>query len=62
MYAYDPEAIIFGGGITDAYDFFKDAMMERLNEFPYPESVARLFIAPSHLENAALLGAAMLDS
>ncbi len=61
IYAYDPEAIIFGGGITDAYDFFKDAMMERLREFPYPESVARLHIAPSHLENAALLGAAMLE-
>ena len=62
IFAYDPEAIIFGGGITDAYDLFKDSMMEHLNKFPYPESVARLHIAPSNLENAALLGAAMLDS
>lgn len=62
VYAYDPEAIFFGGGITDAYEFFKDAMMEHLRKFPYPESIARLYIGPSHLENAALLGAAMLDS
>ena len=61
VYAYDPEAIIFGGGITDTYDLFKDAMMEHLRSFPYRESIARLHIAPSHLENAALLGAAMLE-
>lgn len=61
IYAYDPEAIFLGGGITDAFDFFKHAMMARLADFPYPESVARLHIAPSRLENAALLGAAMLD-
>ena len=61
MYAYDPEAIFLGGGITDAFEFFQEAMMTRLREFPYPESVNRLHIAPSHLDNAALLGAAMLD-
>lgn len=61
LYAYDPEAVFLGGGITDAFDFFKDGMMERLRQFPYPESVARLHVAPSYLENAALLGAAVLD-
>ena len=61
MYAYDPEAIILGGGITDAFDLFKNEMYSRLGEFPYPESVARLHIAPSHLNDAGLLGAAMLD-
>ena len=61
IYAYDPEAIILGGGIADAFPYFKDAMYERLKEFPYQESVARLHIAPSQLKDAALLGAAMLD-
>ena len=61
MYAFDPEAIILGGGITDAFDLFKDQMYNRLGEFPYPESVSRLHIAPSHLNDAGLLGAAMLD-
>ena len=61
VYAYDPEAIILGGGIADAFDYFKDAMYERLKEFPYQESVARLHIGPSQLKDAALLGAAMLE-
>lgn len=62
LFAYDPEAIFLGGGIADAFDFYKDAMWTRLGNFPYPESVARLHIAPSHLEDAALLGAAMLEN
>lgn len=61
LFAYDPEAVFIGGGIADAFDFYKEGMLTRLGEFPYPESVARLHIAPSHLENAALLGAAVLD-
>jgi glucokinase len=61
LFAYDPEAVFIGGGIADAFDFYKEGMLARLGEFPYPESVARLHIAPSHLENAALLGAAVLD-
>lgn len=61
IYAYDPEAIILGGGITEAFPYFKDAIYQRLKEFPYKESIARLHIAPSQLKDAALLGAAMLD-
>ena len=61
MYAYDPEAIIIGGGIAEAFDLYRDGMFACLGEFPYPESVARLHIAPSHLDNAGLLGAAMLE-
>jgi glucokinase len=61
LYAYDPQAILLGGGITEAFPYFKDAMYQRLKEFPYQESVAKLHIAPSTLKDAALLGAAMLD-
>ena len=61
LYAYDPQAILLGGGITEAFPYFKDAMYQRLKEFPYQESVTRLHIAPSKLKDAALLGAAMLD-
>ena len=34
LYAYDPEAIVFGGSISQAFDFFRGAMYERLAEFP----------------------------
>ena len=39
LYAYDPEAIVFGGSISQAFDFFREAMYERLAEFPYARTV-----------------------
>jgi len=60
MYCYDPEAIVLGGSIAKAFDFFKDRMWTCIQEFPYPASTAQLKVLPSTLEDAALLGAAML--
>lgn len=60
MYCYDPEAIFLGGSIAKAFDYFKDSMWECIQEFPYPASTAQLKVQPSKLEDAALLGAAML--
>ena len=62
MYTYDPEAIVIGGSIAKAHQFFKTAMLESLRDFAYPESVRRLTIMLSENENIALLGAsALLD-
>jgi len=62
MYTYDPEAIVIGGSIAKAHQFFKTAMLESLRDFAYPESLARLTIMLSENENIALLGAsALLD-
>ena len=60
MYCYDPEAIFLGGSIAKAFDYFKDSMWKCIQEFPYPASTAQLKVQPSTLEDAALLGAAML--
>ena len=60
MYCYDPEAIFLGGSIAKAFDYFKDSMWKCLQEFPYPARTAQLKVQPSTLEDAALLGAAML--
>ena len=57
LYAYDPEAIVFGGSISQAFDFFREAMYERLAEFPYARTVERLRIGCSKIENVGLLGA-----
>lgn len=35
MFAYDPEAIVFGGGIAAGYPHFEAAMHERIQTFPY---------------------------
>ncbi len=60
LYAYDPECIVFGGGIRAAYDFFQASMWETIRTFVYPRSVARLRIEVSDLQHSAILGAAAL--
>jgi len=60
LFAYDPDAIIFGGGITDAYIFFEGSMRERMKQFPYPNSLKNLQIKISKNPDIAILGAAAL--
>ena len=35
LFAYDPEAIIFGGGIAAGHSHFEAALYERIQTFPY---------------------------
>ena len=60
IYAYDPEAIVLGGSLSKAYDFFKGSMIRSLQGFAYPESIKRLKIYQSENGNITLLGAAAL--
>jgi glucokinase len=60
MYTFDPEAIILGGSIAKAYPFFEKAMKASLADFQFPESVQKLKILCSKMDNIALLGAAAL--
>lgn len=60
LFAYDPEAIIIGGGIASAFAYYEQAMWKTLQTFPYVESVKNLKIMVSRQEDAALLGASAL--
>ena len=60
LYTYDPEVIILGGSIAQAYPFFKAAMLDSMADFAYPVTLRRLKIFQSQNENIALLGAAAL--
>lgn len=60
VFAYDPEAIVLGGSLSNAYPFFEPSMREALRDFPYPESIKRLKIYQSRNPNITLLGAAAL--
>ena len=60
LYAYDPQAVIFGGSISAAFDLFESGMRRGLESFAYRRVIERLVLAPSALENAAVLGAAAL--
>lgn len=60
LFVYDPEAIVFGGGITEAFPLFSKRMEETIRTFPYPRSLDRLQIRISNNPDIAILGAAAL--
>ncbi len=60
MYSVDPEMIILGGHIANGFEFFKEAMWEKLNTFVYKQSIEKLKVEVSKQEDIAVLGAAAL--
>lgn len=56
----DPQAIIFGGSISRSFDLFKDSMYNNLKDFPYPQSIDKIQILTSELDNIGILGAGAL--
>ena len=60
LYAYDPQAVIFGGSISSAFDLFEAGLRLGLGRFAYQRVIERLVMTPSTLENSAVLGAAAL--
>jgi glucokinase len=60
LYVYDPQAIILGGSISNAFDFFAAKMYESMSNFSYPETLDRIRIQVSRKEDIALLGASAL--
>lgn len=60
LLAYDPAAIVIGGGISRSFDFFKDSMYEEMNSFQYPSSLKKLNIICCTQEFIQLFGAAAL--
>jgi len=60
LYAYDPELIVLGGSISKAFALFEGGLRERLQDYAYPHALARLTLAPSEIDDVAVLGAAAL--
>jgi glucokinase len=60
MYSYDPEAIVIGGSLSKAFNFFADQMFSSLQDFTFPESVKRIKILQSLNDDITILGAASL--
>ena len=60
LYAYDPEIIVLGGSLTNAYKFFKPSMYEAIRDFAYGNVLTNLKIKISDLEHSAIYGAAAL--
>ncbi len=60
IFAVDPEIIILGGSVSIAFNYFRKSMEKVLNKFPYQNSVKKLKIVKSNLEQVSILGAAAL--
>lgn len=60
MYTYDPELIVLGGSVSQAYELYEQAMWEQIKTFIYEKSAQRVKIEVSELENSGILGAAAL--
>ncbi|MDD2327860.1 MAG: ROK family protein [bacterium] len=56
----DPQAIIFGGSISQSFGLFEKSMYEGLKDYPYPKSIENLQILTSELKNIGVLGAGAL--
>ena len=60
LFSVDPELIVIGGGLAQAYAFFYPSLIESLKDFAFKNSLEYLKIEKSSLSNAALFGAASL--
>ncbi|MDP4278824.1 MAG: ROK family protein [Bacteroidota bacterium] len=61
LYAYDPQLIIFGGSVSNAFPFFREAMFRSLKEgFIFQHSLDHLSVVVSELDHIAVYGAASL--
>jgi glucokinase len=60
LHTVDPELIILGGSVSNAFEFFEKAMHCQLQTFAFPKTIESLEIVCSTLPNVAVLGAASL--
>ncbi len=60
LYAIDPEVIILGGSVINAYSFFEKSMWKSIRKLSYSSVVNNLTIELSSDPNIAVLGAAAL--
>ena len=60
MYMFDPEIIVLGGSVSQAYPLFKESMLHEMQNFGYPKSLEKIEIKVSEQKHIAILGAAAL--
>lgn len=60
LYIYDPNAIIFGGSISNAFPFFINSLRNTVKKFPYTNSLTNLHLLKTKNTDISLLGASAL--
>lgn len=62
LQTYDPQAIILGGSIANAWKYFHESMYTSIHLTPFKQFIKNLKIEVSSLDNAGIYGAAHLGS
>lgn len=60
LYAYDPDIIVLGGGVSRAFPYFKDRLMQKLQPFKFQTALKKLKIVQTKKPHIAVLAAAAL--
>jgi glucokinase len=60
LYAYDPQLIVLGGSVSQAYEWFRETMWAAVRTLVYAKTSERIRIEVSDLKNSGILGAAAL--
>ena len=60
IYALDPDAIIVGGQLAQAYEYFQESMFKNIKTFLYSNTIKDIVILKSEEPNIATYGAAAL--
>jgi glucokinase len=60
LYTVDPEIIVFGGSVSNAFPYFEKAMRKNLETFKYRHALERLKMERSEIKEVAVMGAAAL--
>lgn len=61
LLAYGPEAIIFGGSVSNAFSLFYPSLLQNLSEFPHKNVTEKLKIFNFTSNDIPLMGAAALS-
>lgn len=60
MYALDPDVIVIGGRLSEAYDYFKESMFKTVRTFIYKTTLKHIQILQSTEPDISIYGAAAL--
>lgn len=58
-FAYDPQAVVIGGSIASAFQFFEPAMRAQFARFPYSKVAESLKILPASEDGWLIIGSVM---
>lgn len=60
LYCFDPEIVVFGGPLADAFPYFESGMRQELRAFTFRHSLQKLEIVPSARATGGIRGAAAI--